>query len=780
MPQHGRHISQKRRNPRPNRGGSRPPLGPCDRPVEELKRALTHIHAPYNFVPLAGWVHCPDWGSKASHDLPFKEGLCGEIPYTLVAATPVLVGGEQKKSTVDAAGEVYFARSHGSYAIPGSALRGMLRAVIEIAAFGRMRQVDDARHGLRDISGPGARAYTNKVRNRVKTGFLRRTVDGTREIVPCESVRLSHRDLEQWWQEPKPIFKKGTSVREKYQRWEHLCKNHGIANSRAISFKSTNSQVSEIHSGRTGFPVLTGQISDVTDDRLDHKTGEVRIHGKYKDFIFHDPDEREAFTVCDPDWGAFLHVHADDEPDQSDRPWPGYWRQCFNRGKQIPVFYVEDGEDNHGQKHVCLGLAYMPKLAWDFSVHDLIRHTSKEHLYGPEEGGDYDFADLLFGALGNTQDRALKGRVNCGYAFAEDDPKPSTLDPTILNGPKPTYYPNYIKQRVDPKTWRLTSIEYATCLETQENEAPELRGFKRYPARPETRLQSLTSEQQHNKKVQVKLHPLPAGARFTGGIQFHNLKPEELGALIWALTWGGRENLRHGLGMGKPFGFGQVRFEVDWANTLARPNRNLAHVRPIDPDVYRARFTEHMEVAFRACRQKGTWAESEQIASLVAMADPARAAAFPGKLRHMRLERCTDPSTNRSGNINEFLWAKQAKPKPLALAEYAKATDTPETSGARSAPLIAASAASGEGNVPKHPWLTEKVTELARAHNAKTEDILGGKPLAEAWRGMNDAEQRASVLDEIKQLWKARGWWDDPPGKSKRQAKSIYTEGATG
>ncbi|HFD17052.1 MAG TPA: hypothetical protein ENJ38_12220, partial [Rhodospirillales bacterium] len=41
----------------------------------------------------------------------------------------------------------------GRYAIPGSSLKGLIRAVVEIAGFGRMRMVDDIRPGLRDISG---------------------------------------------------------------------------------------------------------------------------------------------------------------------------------------------------------------------------------------------------------------------------------------------------------------------------------------------------------------------------------------------------------------------------------------------------------------------------------------------------------------------------------------------------------------------------------------------------------------------------------------------------
>ncbi len=59
---------------------------------EENMRAIS---APYNFVPLSDYVHIPEWSKRASHDWPFEDGLSGEIHYTLVAESPLLVGGEQ-------------------------------------------------------------------------------------------------------------------------------------------------------------------------------------------------------------------------------------------------------------------------------------------------------------------------------------------------------------------------------------------------------------------------------------------------------------------------------------------------------------------------------------------------------------------------------------------------------------------------------------------------------------------------------------------------------------
>ena len=86
---------------------------------------------------------------------------------------------------------------------------------------------------------------------------------------------------------------------------------------------------------------------------------------------------------------------------------------------------------------------------------------------------------------------------------------------------------------------------------------------------------------------------MPAKSRFEGRIIFHNLRSEELGALLWALTLGGNSNLRHGLGMGKPFGFGQAHFELDEAKSTVEPNDPTAQCLSFDR--YQDVFAAHME-----------------------------------------------------------------------------------------------------------------------------------------------------------------------------------------
>jgi len=604
-PQH-KHSQKNSNRDRRNTSSPQSQLSPCPQGISES--SMLSISAPYNFVPLSGWVHLPEWGKTVSHDWPFQDGVSGEIAYTIHVNSPLLVGGKQCKAKSDTPGEVHpFCLPDERVAIPGSSIKGMLRAVVEIASFGRMRMVDSQRPGLRDISGPFVKkSYTDRVRGRVKTGFLRQA-DGKNYIIPCRMVRLEHRTLENVLNVSKPIFQARADVKKKYDVWQEACSKNKF-DSQIITFDIGSDDALNLFKGSIkGVPVFTGQISDST-----------RPKGKHRDFIFYEPNESEKREVDMNEWRDFLQIHGD-ENEKSDMSWPGYWKKQYRGGSDVPVFYVDHGDRIH------IGLAYMPKLAGDFSTLDMIKHASPEHCNMPGIEYGYDFSDLLFGCTGELQEDALRGRVSCETAIiATQNPKVQKQPSTILNGPKPTYFPNYLTQKTDIKGLRLSGEQYATYVETPESRDTTLRGFKRYPARPseKSQVQALTPEQKTNKKVQVVLHTLPADTEFKGRIIFHNLKPQELGALLWAISLDGNSALHHGLGMGKAFGFGQIAIAIDAESSRIIPNDPHQAASSLHPELqkqYRQCFEEHME---QSATRSGGWRGSPQIANLLAMADP--------------------------------------------------------------------------------------------------------------------------------------------------------------
>jgi hypothetical protein len=178
---------------------------------------------------------------------------------------------------------------------------------------------------------------------------------------------------------------------------------------------------------------------------------------------------------------------------------------------------------------------------------------------------------------------------------------------------------------------------------------------------------------------------------------FHNLKPQELGALLWTLTWGGEAQLRHSLGMGKPFGFGQTHFDVQAEQCRIIPNDPAQPETALSPELsaeWMQRFCDSMAGFVTG------WKGSLQMLNLLAMADPSAAESLRGgmELRHMRLE--------AKSRINEFQDAKRQK---LVLADYAVAAGKLDASAYRpmpgtplakpavgAAPLVAAAPAKPE------------------------------------------------------------------------------------
>ena len=190
------------------------------------------VHAPYNFVPLSSFVHFPAWGPYASHDVPFEDGFCGTIQVGLENHTPMLVGGEQvvgeNKKTV-----VTFCRQpDGTPYIPGSSLKGLIRNVVEIAAFGKMKSIDDTRLSVRDLTNGAKEIYRDKLNRtngfgpKAKAGWLQLKRDGETtkwEITPCQWVRVDQDNLIGYARsknnhQVRKIIEKGLA-KEKYKHW---------------------------------------------------------------------------------------------------------------------------------------------------------------------------------------------------------------------------------------------------------------------------------------------------------------------------------------------------------------------------------------------------------------------------------------------------------------------------------------------------------------------------------------------------------------------------------
>lgn len=558
-----------------------------------------NITAPYRFIPLSKAIVLPDWEKHASHDVPFADGISGELHITLTAHTDLCIGGMQDKATPEAPGKVHFFRGpDGSPAIPGTSLKGMLRNVMEIAGFGQFKSVQDRSLGVRDITSAN-NFYFKAMGNNTKAGWLTFT-QGSWSIQPCAVSRIRQADLiaicgiphNEWIRLPKAeqrYAKVGTFKKISFKT-EALSKG----NIRSLGIPDANGT-------NYGHIVVTGQPGGDYTKR----------NSKNKEFVFH-ATTSEGMPVPPEVMSGFRQIH-----DESDE-WK-FWMtrlQGGNLAPGIPVFY---NTDTTGQI-VSLGLSYMYKLPYKLSLHQAIANTGPSHL----DGSCIDLAGLLFGHMDESGDSSLRGRVAIGTGSALDAVTTYWSKATVLNGPKPNYYPTYIRQSVKNK-----GKNWSQLMEPNA----ELSGWKRYPLK---KLDILPPPENAGTGVQVQLECVPAQSQFRFTLRFHNLRIVELGALLWVITLPSPDGKpkHHNIGMGKPYGLGQVKLEV--VNFDYRFNdANLASTEGLNKNIL-MEASKYEFQRFMDTQLNQSWIDSDPIKALLDYMSPG--SISDDSLKYMELK----------------------------------------------------------------------------------------------------------------------------------------------
>lgn len=572
------------------------------------------IKAPYNFVPLAQKIVFPEWASQISIDRPFEDGISGTINVTYTAQTPIFIGNGKKDNNPVIPN---YKAANGKYAIPGSSIRGMLRNIIEIASFGKFNRVSDAALSVRDLSPAAKDLYRNYFTNKsVNGGWL--CFENSKWVVyPVNYHRVEDSDIESCYN----LERRTLSGREESEkRIKHL------KNEVEVFFSPGGKKVSKItrmknQLSNAGYVVLTGNPGGKKHlDFIFENKGGGRIEISYETLLQF--KQANASKAADQKHGLDLTKKLND---------------CKNIGYPgIPVFYLPDlsGKPNS------LGLSLMYRLPYKNTLHDAIKKSSENNF-----SDKLDFAECLFGKIKNTNkdssecNFSLRGRVQFEDATTDNGALGNQVD-TILGNPKPTYYPNYIEQNVDDSN-------YKTLMDNDVR----LRGWKRYPVRNE-----INPMAEGEEKVTSHFNPLKEKTVFTGKIHFHNLKKEELGALLWAITWGEDKTLSHAVGMGKPYGFGQIKAEISSLECLYNhsDDNEYKEVSENKRKVWMKFFTDYMEKKIIG------WGSCTQLNELKEMANPKNAERSGWDLSHMSLK-------DKNGN-NQFVGAK----KSSFLAPYSK------------------------------------------------------------------------------------------------------------
>ncbi|PTQ87502.1 type III-A CRISPR-associated RAMP protein Csm5 [Nitrosomonas ureae] len=81
-----------------------------------------------------------------------------------------------------------------------------------------------------------------------------------------------------------------------------------------------------------------------------------------------------------------------------------------------------------------------------------------------------------------------------------------------------------------------------------------------------------------------------------------------------------------------------------------------------------------------------------------------------------------------------------------------------------------------QANSAHSAWVNQKLAQIAQQNRSPEKEALRGKALAEAWQALPDGEEKQAALADIKARWQTEGWWEQPNGKSAKQAKTIYEQ----
>lgn len=622
---------------------------------------MDRMRAPYNFVPLSSNVVFPDddWADTPAQDVPFEDGVCGTLTLELESFTPLFIRGRTDNDSVEAGDEprvqTFFtlppvAGQKGEqkprYAIPGSEVRGMLRNVVEIATFGKLSRFNDHRHAVRDLHAP--MVYSRHVADLMKradgpgqapmplvdAGWLVKAKGSDLDtenkeatvahIKPCHFAKIHYSELEKLARERKVgRFRPGDvqSAKDKYGSWGTPGEQEAR---RKVRVRITRQRPPE----HKGTPFLsqygTAVLGDETAAHLvftgqpqnaKARDGSWKRGAKQHDFVFHG----EVLPAIDVSAAAFedfefVHSNRGQQARQVDKSEPNdewkFWKKAFELGNPVPVFFLRD--PNGGLR--AFGLAMMFRLAYDHRI-------SKGVLNAQPEAEDprLDLADLIFGTVlrddskeaANRATHARRGRVSFGLMQPINGAQPDSTVKAVLSAPKPSYYPSYVEQgdRGSYGDKPADRDSYRTFMDDDVR----IRGWKRYRPHEGIRRSTLPKDRNGNELTQVQtlFTPLKGGAVFKGELRVHNLRKVELGALLWALDFGGRKDCYHMLGLARPLGYGRVQLRVTGSDLDGNDGST------VDLEECRRCFEDYME---KALSRSGGWRQSIHLRDLIALA----------------------------------------------------------------------------------------------------------------------------------------------------------------
>lgn len=608
------------------------------------------ITAPYNFIPLNKEVFYPSWsndGNEVSHDVPFEDGESGEIDITITSKSPIFIRDHSDNKEKPSSEFCHHINeiNEKEYYIPASSIKGMIRSVLEIMSFSKMR-VDKTTlgkyFGVRDLTDKKMDTLVGKANGVTNDksfgyGILYKTDNGYQLEDYGNRIRLIlQNDLRRIQKQYEGIHK---DVAEKYKHVQPFVtikvKPDSINNPQDRIYFHKYTVVPD-SSGEEGELFFGGHFGKKHYEFVLLKSDKQRINQTFN------------FSPNDTIIQKFQTVYFDNQ--EKDNYVGNFWR----KKKKIPVFYLKSNDGSIKQ----IGLTQLFKVAYEKNFLEAICQNIDD--------SKLDLSETIFGTENDKY--ALKGRVYFRHLkCTTPNLEPMTIVEQVLGSPRPTYYPNYISQ--------TGQNDKVTKYKTLMDKDAVISGWKRYPLQSTIQTYPLpkNTEGKINHDVAIKFKPLPSETVFKGKVRLHNLKEVEIGALLSAITFHGQsDKYMHNIGMAKPLGYGKIKITLDnfkYFDKLTKDNQKE----------YLAAFMNEIS------KEISNWKSSTQLSELFAMASITTKS--DKMLAYQRLENPAPKeeysTINKRGEKvyekNDFTGAKKAReylilhssnmPKPI-LQEY--------------------------------------------------------------------------------------------------------------
>lgn len=509
--------------------------------INENRQAV----APYNFVPLPDSVRLLK-KELPSHDTYHEKLLTGKFTCTLTNATPIYVRAAQTTEEYQKeqpSPEPFYYEQDKKYLIPGSSIRGMLRTLVEVVSQARIAPVTEKRIFYRSVERSSmGEDYRDKVKDNIRAGFFHRDNTGA-WIKPTVAVRIERNEIssgslyqneDQTSASPTHVPKNSIQHKPVFVRLNENSKNNPARFFDAKEFSFTQAKSNELDEAVL---VITGDMQ-----------------GKRKEFAFLRKDSAEKIPLKDElitefeDRDQITPYQEFAFPKEDGRRADGYLKD----GE--PIFYLVGENENDV---IGFGRAYMFRIAYAASPKEMLPNELTDNIE------KYDLAEAIFGYVPQDKEgkSAIAGRVSVSDAFMQGDAKEALLPETylkILSSPKPSAFQQYLTQKYPNEATSLFHYNTSTKLTT-------LRGHKFYWHKGAINESDYKADektvQEFKKQLSPPVKPIKEGQTFRFEINFENLRPEELGALLWVLDKAKDDDYRLKLGMGKPYGLGSIKIE---------------------------------------------------------------------------------------------------------------------------------------------------------------------------------------------------------------------------